>query len=332
MTIPVVIILFFFAPLLFAGDLNREIDLRGEWHFEIGDNLEFADPDYNDSKWVSINVPDAWENEGFPGFNGYGWYRISFVISKQLKDKIIYLNLGQIDDVDRTYFNGHFLGGFGDFPPSYQTAYDINRMYEIPSNFINFGKENLLAVRIYDHQGGGGIVHGDVGIYSKQTNLVLDIDLSGLWKFKTGDELMWATVDFDDKSWKSIAVPCTWEQQGYARHDGYAWYRRTVKIPKNIARSKPILMLGKVNDVDQVYFNGALLGETGRFPENSKDNPKSAKDSIREFFIPSYLIQTSKDNVIAVRVYDFGRSGGIYSGQVGIVSRENYLKYARRRR
>ena len=32
-------------------DLNREIDLKGEWCFEIGDNLDYARDDYNYSKW-----------------------------------------------------------------------------------------------------------------------------------------------------------------------------------------------------------------------------------------------------------------------------------------
>lgn len=315
-----------------GGDLDREINLQYEWRFEIGDNLDFADPNYNDSKWVTVNVPDAWENEGFPGFNGYGWYRTSFVIPKQLKNKIIVLKLGQIDDVDRTYFNGQFLGGYGDFPPNYITAYDVDRGYQIPSNYIHFGRENTLAVRVYDHQGGGGIVDGDVGIYSSHSELALDIDLSGPWKFKIGDDLAWATVDFDDKSWKTITVPSTWEQQGYTNHDGYAWYRKSVKISKGLARSIPILLLGKVNDVEEVYFNGARLSEEGRLPKNDKEKPKSEKNMDREFTIPPFLIQTSQPNIIAVRVYDNGRSGGIYSGYIGITSRDNYLRYARKRK
>ncbi len=332
MTFRIITILIIIAPLLPAGDLHRDIDLRGEWRFEIGDNLDFADPNYNDSRWVTVHVPDAWENEGFPGFNGYGWYRNSFVIPKTMKDKIIILKLGQIDDVDRVYFNGRFLGGQGDFPPAYQTAYDVNRVYQIPSNFIHFGRENTVAVRVYDHQGSGGIVHGEVGIYTQNVRLTLDLDLSGMWKFKTGDSMDWATVDFDDKSWKTIAVPCTWEQQGYARHDGYAWYRKRVKISKSLAKSKPVLLLGKINDIDIIYFNGAVLGKSGTFPENEKERPKTFKDVEREFFIPSFLIHSSQDNIIAVRVYDSGKNGGIYSGYIGIASRDNYLKYSRRRR
>lgn len=326
------ILLLAFAHFLFGDSPNREIDLRREWRFEIGDNLEFADPELNDSKWISIKVPGAWENEGFPGFDGYGWYRISFTVPNHLKHRCLFLKLGQIDDVDRTYINGHFLGGHGDFPPNYLTAYDVHRIYEIPTNFIKFGKRNVLSVRVFDHHGGGGIVHGDVGIYSHEHLLNLQIDLSGLWKFKTGDEWEWATMEYDDTQWKSITTPSTWEQQGYIRHDGFAWYRKLVKIPKSLTRSKLILILGKINDVDEVYFNGAKIGETGEFPKNKNDKIKGHKDVERAYFIPPYLIQTAQANIIAVRVFDSGQNGGIYSGYVGIASRDDYLKYFRKKK
>ena len=58
MTFWVTTIFLLVAPLLLAGELNREIDLQGEWLFEIGDNLEFADPNFNDSRWVTVNVPE----------------------------------------------------------------------------------------------------------------------------------------------------------------------------------------------------------------------------------------------------------------------------------
>lgn len=323
---------FALVSLLSGADLNREVQLKNDWRFEIGDNLDFADPDFNDSKWVSIKVPGAWENEGFPGYDGYGWYRISFDMPKHLKNKVLYLKIGQIDDVDRTYFNGQFLGGNGDFPPHYTTAYDVNRIYVIPSNYIKFGKTNVLAVRVYDDHGVGGIVHGDIGIYSRHDVLNLKIDLSGPWKFKTGDKWEWATPDFDDAHWKSIAVPSTWEQQGYPRHDGFAWYRKSVKIPRSIARSKLILMLGKINDVDQAYFNGALIGKTGTLPKNKGDRVQGHKDEERAYFIPPYLIQTNKTNIIAVRVFDIAKTGGIYSGYIGIATREDFLKYTRKKK
>lgn len=315
----------------FSINLNKEIDLAGKWLFEIGDNLDYIQPGYNDSKWEVINVPSEWENEGFPGYDGYGWYRISFIIPKELSHKVLYLKLGQIDDVDRTYLNGRFIGGNGDFPPGYQTAYDVNRLYELPTNFINFGKKNTLAVRVYDKQGGGGIVHGKVGVYSREDVIDLQIDLSGVWQFKAGDNAEWAGLDFDDSGWRPMPAPSNWEQHNFPRLDGYAWYRKTVKIPKGMSRKKLILMLGKINDVDQTYFNGVKIGVTGKFPINKKKF-QSRKNVERAYFIPSYLIRPNKTNVIAVRVFDIGKNGGIYSGYLGIAARNDYLKYSKKKK
>ena len=324
-----IVCLIFFAGQALAINLNTEIDLKGKWLFEIGDNLEYAQPSFNDSKWETINVPGAWENEGFPGYDGYGWYRISFVIPKELSNKVLYLKIGQIDDVDRTYFNGRFIGGNGDFPPSYQTAYDENRLYELPSNFINFGKKNTLAVRIYDEKGGGGITHGKIGVYSREDVIDLQIDLSGVWQFKTGDDTQWAGVDIDDSKWHKMPAPAHWEQHNFPRHDGFAWYRKSVRIPKTMSKKKLILLLGKINDIDQAYFNGVKIGETGDYPVK-QSKVQSHKDEERAYFIPPYLIQPNKVNVIAVRVYDFGKMGGIYSGYLGIATRGDYLKYSKK--
>ena len=323
--------LFIFAMPAWAINLNKEIELSGEWLFEIGDNLEYAMPDYNDRAWEKINVPAAWENEGFPGYDGYGWYRISFVVPRELSNKVLYLKLGQIDDVDRTYFNGRLVGGKGDFPPNYQTAYDVYRLYELPSNFINFGRKNILAVRIYDRQGSGGIIHGKIGIYSREDVIDLQIDLSGLWRFKTGDKPEWAGDNVDDSHWHTMPVPANWEQHNFPRYDGFAWYRKTVKISKSMAKKKLILLLGRINDIDQTFFNGVEIGHTGAFPVNKK-NFHSHKDEERAYFIPPYLIRPNKTNVIAVRVFDIGKNGGIYSGYVGIASRGDYLKYSKKKK
>ena len=315
----------FAANRIYAKTLTREIDLSGIWLFEIGDDLNYAKPAYDDSKWSKVYVPSPWENEGFPGYDGYGWYRIKVIIPKHLENKLLYLKLGQIDDVDRTYINGNLLGGFGDFPPHYQTAYDKNRLYEIPAGFINYGKSNVITVRVYDYHHRGGIVYGDIGLYSQDDVLNLLVDLSGLWKFNTGNNEDWASPDFDDSGWRRIGVPSHWEQQGFPQYDGYAWYRKSFRIKKDKDR-KLILVIGKIDDVDQVFINGISIGSTGEFPYG-QDNFYSRFNRKRAYFIPPYLLNENKINTIAVKVYDHGEHGGIYSGHIGIVTRKEYLNY-----
>ena len=324
------ILLFLFIPsFVFSMIFNREISLEGEWKFEIGDKEEYASPWYNDSHWEKINVPTSWENEGFPGYDGYAWYRISFRVQSNLKLKKLYLKLGRIDDTDMVYFNGHYIGGQGSFPPNFKTAWDVKRIYFIPGSVINYNGRNVLSVRVYDDKGVGGIYRDVVGIYSRQDIVNLAIDLSGNWKFEIGDDMERIKTDFNDSEWNEVTVPAYWEKKGYPDLDGFAWYRKQVKINKKLARSKLILLLGKINDVDQVYFNGRLIGSTGILPNdnNKKGVFKNMKNEARAYFIPPDIIEQGKLNTIAVRVYDVGGPGGIYKEYVGIVTREEYLKY-----
>lgn len=135
------------------------------WKFSSGDNAEWAAPAFNDSQWRSIKPGIVWEQQGFPIYDGYAWYRATFTIpSKYRKDAETYgglsLQLGKIDDADITYFNGELIGKSGEFPPDFLTKWDISREYTIPASLIRWDKPNTLAVRVYDGSGNGGI-YGD---------------------------------------------------------------------------------------------------------------------------------------------------------------------------
>jgi hypothetical protein len=327
------LLLLFAVKTVSCMDLKLEVNLKGEWRFEIGDNPDYAKPNFDDKEWEVINVPSQWENEGFPGYDGYAWYRLWFTTPPDLKSQNLYLSLGRIDDVDQTYLNGHFVGSEGVFPPNYHTAWNIRRIYHIPADKLVIGGRNLLAVRVYDSQMGGGIIEGDIGIYSRLDIIHLDMNLSGKWYFSPGDDVQWAEADYDHSHWKQVDVPAYWRDIGFPELNGFAWYRTSVNIPKTLAADKLILLLGKVNDLDQVYFNGTVIGRTGDFPDGSKSNFLiSRRDEERAYFIPPYLIKPGKTNTIAVRVYDLGGLGGIYEGYIGITTRNEYLKYSKRRK
>lgn len=327
------LILLLFSAAYGAMKLNKEIDLERKWRFTIGDNPDFKNPEFNDSDWDMIEVPSPWENEGFPGYNGYAWYRITIKIPKDLRDKKLFLKLGRVDGVDMTYLNGQYIGGRGNFPPNYKTAYNVRRLYPLPENLVKFDSENTIAVRVYDHSDEGGIVRGNMGIYSRVENVNLAVDMSGYWRFKTGDDMKWVDFSFNDSEWDQIMVPDNWENQGYGKHDGIAWYRKSVTISKSLSGRKLILMLGKVNDIEQVYLNGKLLGSSGRFPSKDKDaDYKEYYKEKRAYFISPELIRKGAENVFAVRIYDAGRNGGIYEGNIGIATQKEYLEYTKKKR
>jgi sialate O-acetylesterase len=321
----------FLYSAIFAQNSERVIALQGKWKFSVGDKMEWAQENYNDQDWESIHVPSPWEDQGFYGYDGFAWYRKTFVIPGQFKNKAFYINLGYIDDCDEVYFNGNLIGLSGSFPPRFSTAYDAFRKYTIPAQYIKFEKSNVIAVRVYDAQLAGGIVNGDVGIYTESNPFPLEIDLQGMWKFRTGDNIDYKDQNYNDNNWRSIIVPKFWEEQGYPDYDGYAWYRKKFFVQGSYDNERIVVVLGKIDDEDEVYLNGEYIGPAKRIVEYLNEGG-TRYNEFRVFYISGKILHSNKDNIIAVRVYDSGGNGGIYEGPVGIVKQKDFVNYWKNKR
>jgi sialate O-acetylesterase len=310
-------------------NLSLLISLKGAWSFTIGINNEWVSPKYDDSDWETVKVPSSWENQGFNGYNGYAFYRKKITIPSGYKGRMLYLYMGYIDDVDEVYLNGHKIGSTGGFPPNYVTAYNAERIYYIPEQYINFDGLNLITVKVYDSQLEGGIVSGEVGLYGGKTSLKFDVNLQTSWKFKPGDDLRQKAIEFDDKSWDDVFVPAKWEDQGYRDYDGYAWYRKSFIFQGSDPDDRMVVMLGKIDDIDQVYINGILVGSTGNLPAKPNIRVSTGEEykALRGYYLPVGLLKKGQKNVIAIRVLDTGGEGGIYEGPVGIITQTKYIEY-----
>jgi sialate O-acetylesterase len=111
----------------------------------------------------------------------------------------------------------------------------------------------------------------------------------------------WASEGFDDSDWKEMDLPRYWQTEGM-QFNGVVWFRKVVELPKSWAGRGLRLTLGAIDDFDQTYFNGVLIGE---HPDGTPD----AYRINREYRISGALVRPSR-NVIAVRVFDHGGRGG----------------------
>jgi cephalosporin-C deacetylase len=151
------------------------------------------------------------------------------------------------------------------------------------------------------------------------------------WKFQVGDDPTWSEARLDDEAWQTIEVGKNWESQGHEDYDGYAWYRVALHIPKSMESNAALLelghltlTLGKIDDVEQVWFNGASIGQTGQFPPSYS----TAWTQSRRYTIPANLVRWDAENVIAVRVFDEGGDGGLYEGpyKLDVADWSDFLK------
>jgi len=132
--------------------------VTGPWRFQKGDDAAWKTPDFDDSQWQSVTLPDTWErHSNYTDNNVYGWYRRHIDIPAECRGKDFDLLLGCIDDVDETFLNGQRIGGTGSFPPDYRSAWDAQRRYRVPASLVRGDGSDVLAVRIFDRAGEGGI-------------------------------------------------------------------------------------------------------------------------------------------------------------------------------
>ncbi|CAN5466448.1 sialate O-acetylesterase [soil metagenome] len=127
----------------------------------------------DDKSWNSMTLPTLWESAGLPDFDGIVWFRKEVNIPKSLAGKDLTLSLGAIDDNDSSWFNGQFIGS--------TNQYNMNRKYKVPGKIVKAGK-NIIAVKVVDSGGGGGIWGEPDAMRVVAGNET--IPLQGSWKYK----------------------------------------------------------------------------------------------------------------------------------------------------
>jgi len=132
-------------------------------------------------------------------------------------------------------------------------------------------------------------------------------------KFKIGDNMDWANKSFNDHDWENIQLGTSLKETEI-KDNIYVWYRIKLVIPsslKSAARGYGIkLNLGKIDDVDQTFLNGKLIGQTGSMPPQFV----SQWEAGRVYVIADKDVNWDNENVIAVRVYSNVGGAGMYDG------------------
>ena len=315
-------------------DWATVLDLAGPWDFRIGDDPAWAGLEAPGGPgWETVTVPAAWEDQGFFGYDGTAWYRTSFTVdaktAEALRTAPPHLLLGRIDDVDEVWLNGTRIGGLGQLPPAYKTASFAFRRVRIPGGVLRDG-ENVLAVRVYDAGLEGGILEGPVALAvpteRNPAGAPFVADLSGTWRFSPGDG-DWAAPGLDDAQWDSLRVPGVWEAQGYRDLGGFGWYRRRVGLEAEAAARDLVLVLGKIDDLDEAFVNGVRVGGTGDLEARRVRGDEWQVE--RAYRVPADVLRAG-ENVVAVRVFDGLIDGGIHEGPVALMTPEAYAERRRR--
>lgn len=146
-----------------------------DWRFFKGDVKDAEGISFSDTDWRNLNLPHDWSVEGpFDKDNpaggdgaylpaGTGWYRKHFNVSEELSDKKIFIEFDGVYRVSDVWINGKHLGkkrnGYTSF------YYDI-------TEYLNYGKDNIIAVRVDNSEQPNSRWYSGSGIY-RHTWLVI---------------------------------------------------------------------------------------------------------------------------------------------------------------
>ncbi len=109
----------------------------------------------------------------------------------------------------------------------------------------------------------------------------------------------WKLADANDANWAHMTLPNSWENQGYDDLDGVVWFRKTIILTDAQAGKPATLELAQIDDVDETWVNGTLVGSMAQW------------DALRKYAIPAGTLKAGK-NVIAIRVTDNQGGGGVH--------------------
>ena len=158
------------------------IDLKNFNSETRWENLSFNDEncslsDYNDTDWKEMNLPTQWESTEVGNFDGVIWFRKKINIPDIWENQELILNLGPIDDMDRTYVNGKLIGAH-----EKNGFWQKDRVYNVPKELVQ-SNELVIAVRVLDNQGGGGIWGTKEKLNIHPINSDEIISLADSWKY-----------------------------------------------------------------------------------------------------------------------------------------------------
>ncbi len=175
---------------LIANHKKSMVDMieKLQGKFDPAENTQsWKEVGLDDSNWPPIILPSTWEEKGLPGLDGTVWLRRKIILPDSLAGKPALLFLSKIDDNDISFVNGIKVGA--------TNSWNTQRKYSIEPGILKAG-ENIIAVRVEDTGGGGGLYGSkdDMKLVMEGESFAID----GSWKLKVESMLNTGQVSPND--------------------------------------------------------------------------------------------------------------------------------------
>jgi len=292
---------------------KNNLKLPLEWKFQTGDNPEYANPSFDDQAWKTIQSGNSWEKQGFPDYTGTAWYRIHIVIPSSFRNteapyQYLHLSLGKIDDCDDTFLNGKHIGR--------TETVSEERGYLLPYDLIQWDKENVIAVKVLDWVGDGGLINGTCSLNENKL-------LKEFVQISTEDKPINFTAFGEPSKTPNILnfkfrVPFE-KIEGTVISKVYEW-----KNPKNIVfKQEDKISVG--SRADSVYRINLNIKEPNWYKIEYLFTSKSFPDTLKCTYLLTYLSSTRENEqfkfpvvkqLIPDKTSQFGLENMVFEGYI----------------
>jgi phosphoserine phosphatase RsbU/P len=99
----------------FESDRINIEELHGYWRFHTDDDPNWANPGFDDSKWLLLRSDQSWNDQGYKGYSGIAWYRFKLILPAAHPQLALYIP--ELATSYQVFANGRFIGQFGGLPP-----------------------------------------------------------------------------------------------------------------------------------------------------------------------------------------------------------------------
>ncbi len=147
------------APPLWSEYRIQTVDppaeLEIDWRFRTGDSLAWAHPDHEDQAWDEINVPGSFGKQGYTGYSGIAWYRLTLRSPPDLTNSIrsgdapIALQMGSVESAYEVYAGGRLIGKVGEVAPEPQPRWDEHALHTVPGSALDDSGRLVIALRVW---------------------------------------------------------------------------------------------------------------------------------------------------------------------------------------
>jgi hypothetical protein len=148
-----------------AASNSSFVTLNGPWKFQTGDNPQWADSNFDDSRWETVDLTapvgahdgdvgltgyvPGWAAKGHATYSGYAWYRIRVSLDSIKGQTLALAAPPDVDDAYQVFIDGKLWGSAGDFSKPEPVVYSIQpRMFLLPDSIKNKGSV-IIAFRVW---------------------------------------------------------------------------------------------------------------------------------------------------------------------------------------